>query len=540
MTSLIVLLFMFVMLLFLLGAASYAAHSMRRSSRDRTEVQAFQVAQSVLEYQAALSYAQAKADYGIFKAASEDHSQVAGSISPGATGTAVVLPVTSDPTRAWVTSTATYAGKTRSLRTLLSTKDVSIWNNAIFAGTGASGQSINGNVDIRGSVHILGDGEPYSDLNGNGVWDDQESYTDANGNGVWDPGEKFIDENADGVWNSAEPYNDTNKNGYYDPPLTTTDLSSDMSGTAHIGNNYYNMPATLKGLVPPPPQVNGKESLSTEVRVKHGKVALSGSATIGETDPDGSSKGAVDGVFVNDGWGGNKGATNVTSDNGTDNAYDLGHLDVGFPIIDGIGAEEYVDKNGVTWPSLKNYYDNNALVVPITKITNKTDNFSYTDAKGNSITYTKKSGANPAKLVINGVVKINGNLLIDDLDELRYTGRGTIYTSGNLQVGNNLLPLAGKKFPTDTALGLVAGGNMGLATGPGDSQLSLAGAFYAMGTIQSAKQNQIAGTFVANFFDMGKNVPNIYQVPTLRYNMPPAMPGDEPIVTLRVRSWRTR
>ncbi|MEJ5171968.1 MAG: hypothetical protein WHU10_13355, partial [Fimbriimonadales bacterium] len=56
----------------------------------------------------------------------------------------------------------------------------------------------------------------------------------------------------------------------------------------------------------------------------------------------------------------------------------------------------------------------------------------------------------------------------------------------------------------------------------------------------SAKQNQIAGTFVANFFDMGTNVPNIYQVPELRRNLPPGMPGDKPYVTLRIRTWRER
>ena len=68
----------------------------------------------------------------------------------------------------------------------------------------------------------------------------------------------------------------------------------------------------------------------------------------------------------------------------------------------------------------------------------------------------------------------------------------------------------------------------------------MAGAFYAQGTIVSAKQNQIAGTFVASYFDMGTNVPNIYQVPALPQNMPPAMPGDKNYYSLKVRSWRQR
>ena len=63
---------------------------------------------------------------------------------------------------------------------------------------------------------------------------------------------------------------------------------------------------------------------------------------------------------------------------------------------------------------------------------------------------------------------------------------------------------------------------------------------HAQGTIKSAKQNQIAGTFVASYFDMGSNVPNIYQVPSLPYNMPPAMPGDKHYVSFKSQSFRDR
>lgn len=37
-------------------------------------------------------------------------------------------------------------------------RDLSVWNNAIFAGGGGAGARINGNVVIAGSVHILGEG----------------------------------------------------------------------------------------------------------------------------------------------------------------------------------------------------------------------------------------------------------------------------------------------------------------------------------------------------------------------------------------------
>jgi len=123
---------------------------------------------------------------------------------------------------------------------------------------------------------------------------------------------------------------------------------------------------------------------------------------------------------------------------------------------------------------------------------------------------------------------------------LRYYGRGTIYSTDDIKVSTDLLPVAGLTFPLDTVLGLIAKDNIDLATGNGDAQLTMVGAFYAQGTVTSKKQNQIAGTFVANFFDMGQNVPKIYQVPELVNNMPPGMPGRERYFSLKVRSWRER
>ena len=73
----------------------------------------------------------------------------------------------------------------------------------------------------------------------------------------------------------------------------------------------------------------------------------------------------------------------------------------------------------------------------------------------------------------------------------------------------------------------------------GDSQLTMAGAFYAQEQVVSQKQNELAGTFVSSYYSM-QNVPHMYQVPTLTDNLPPGMPGATPlwIVTTRVISWR--
>jgi len=524
------------------GAGGLAGTSLSLARSDRRNAIAFQVAQGALELGVTDEVAALQVSKGVFNSATFTYTDTMSAAVPGCTAT---VSVSADATKtyAWVTSTATYDGKTKSIRTLIKAKDVGIWNNAIFAGTGASGQSINGNVDIRGSVHILGDGEAYTDLNHNGNWDAAESFTDSNHNGVWDPGEPFVDANGDGVWNPAEPYNDTNGNGVYDPPLTTTQLADSMSGSANIGNNYTGMSSSLESLISAAPKINGLEDLQTEVRVKHGEIGISGSAQIGYNgaQDNGTSKGTVAGMYVNDGYTGNQGASHVFSDNGTTNTYDLGTLGITMPLISGIGADTYTDSNNTTWTNEYAYLQSRSLTVNVGTVTSTTTAFSYgPDAYGNSISFTPKNGSTPCELTVNGVVRINGNIQIGSKDSIYYAGRGTIFAEGNINVDGDLLPSAGLSFPKTTAIGLLAKGNMNLATGNGSSQLSLAGAFYAQGTIKSAKQNQIAGTFVANYFDMGTNVPSIYQVPDLPKYMPPAMPGDKSYISMKLKSWRER
>ena len=103
----------------------------------------------------------------------------------------VQLKNTSDDDALWIESTGTIKGMTQTIRAYAKIVNVSPWNNAIFAGKGASGTLINGNVDVRGSVHILG--------------------TD----------------------------------------LGAGDLAVSMGGTAElVGNNYDGMPADLEAKVP--------------------------------------------------------------------------------------------------------------------------------------------------------------------------------------------------------------------------------------------------------------------------------------------------
>jgi len=523
-------------------AALSSLQSIRHSSQNSRSWVALQVAEAGIELETAKAFLGLSTSAGRYIQASYDRSSYCSDFAPGVQLTTQISPM-ANPKWAYITSTATYQGVSRSVRMLVKSKDVGIWNNAIFAGTGAVGQAINGNVDIRGSVHILGDGEAFTDLNGNGQRDVAETFTDSNHNGVWDPGEPFVDANGDGVWNSAEPYNDTNHNGVYDPPLTQTDLNSTFSGNGYIGNNYSGMPVALESVVPPPPLVNNIETLSAELRCKHGRVGLSGTATVGTNSvvDGGTSKNTLDGTFVSDGWSGNKGSASVYSDNGSANGYDLGAMGIDFPLLSGIGADSYRDSTGQNWADQETFLNSRSLTIPVSTIKSTTAAFTYgPDQYGNKVVFTPQAGATPAKLTVTGIVKVVGNLQLGAKDTIRFDGCGTIYATGDLNIDGNILPVAGKTFPTQTTIGFIAKGNMGLATGNGSSQLSMCGAYYAQGRITSRKQNQIAGTFVSNFFDMGTNVPNIYQVPELPNYMPPGMPGDQRVFTVTTMSWRRR
>ncbi|MGV3723224.1 MAG: hypothetical protein ACO1SX_20170, partial [Actinomycetota bacterium] len=122
--------------------------------------------------------------------------------------------------------------------------------------------------------------------------------------------------------------------------------------------------------------------------------------------------------------------------------------------------------------------------------------------------------------------------------DMRYTGRGTLVATGNINVSVNLIP-AGYSFPVNHALGMIARRRIELATGGGDAQLQLAGAYYAQEQITSVKQNELLGTFVSSNFSM-QDVPRMDQVPSLTDHLPPGMPGSDRIwvKTIRIDSWR--
>jgi len=404
---------------------------------------------------------------------------------------------------------------------------LNIWNNVMFAGTGQAGQGIQGNVSYHGSVHILGDGEPFTDANGNGKWDPDDTFTDTNGDGIWQPGEPLTDDvNGNGLWDPAEPYVDDNGSGSYDDPLLATELATDFSGTAKMYNNYSGMNGVLSGRIPSLDMTvfNGENvyTLDAELRVKHGYVSLDGTSTIGDADVSGGApaiKETFDGTYVNDGYSGSGGTDNVYSDNGYSDVYDLGE-ELSFPSLN---SPYYDASSGVTYNNYTDYLSSHAYVIngDVTLKPGQT----YTGG-GNG--YGSISLDANGNLSITGMVYVTGNIHIDAgkgkylVEPIVFDGRGTLASFGDTYINTHVL--SKDKFPTEDVMGFLSNKNIYIGTEAGAAQLNLMGAFFAQNKIVNEKQNQIAGSMVSNYFDV-KNVPDFFQVPSLTENLPPGMPG---------------
>jgi len=343
---------------------------------------------------------------------------------------------------------------------------VSIWDNIVFAGDGQNGKLINGNVNMHGSIHLLGDS------------------------------------------------------------LTSSDIAMEISGTAHQFNNYEGMNAALSSRVPAldTTTFNGEavETLDAELRVKNGRVNISGSASAGFPDAAGGSpqvKETLDGCYVPDGFGGDLAESGVHSDNGTTEDYDLGDA-LSLPDLN----DSYTDPNtGITYPTYMNYLQNNALVISgdltlkpgesLSPISNGFGSISM-DINGN--------------LQISGIVYVTGDIDIEaGQGNLRhipviFDGRGTLVSELNISVSTHVLSQA--TFPTNDVLGFIAADDINIGCGPGDAHLDIMGAFFAQDQITNRKQNQLVGATVSTYFDLF-NVPDLFHVPSLAENLPPGMPG---------------
>ena len=414
-----------------------------------------------------------------------------------------------DEDELWVISTGIVNDISRTVRIRVKAVNISVWNNAIFAKKSAiGGNVIEGNARVYGSVLILGQEDAVSPV-------------------------------------------------------------MDMSGTTGIRNNYEDIPDDLRIKLPPIVKiVNGDEieTLDAMFRVVEGYVSLQGDATVGEDIPNGSIKRTMDEVHVDGGFQGSGGIDNVYTDN--EDPHSSCDIDVSFPsLLDPLIDEEtgnvleihYLDylTNVNNWNSLHVTMGPDLNQIPETGITSEFDR-NISDEKG-SIKWSWNEVDKKIELEIGGIVWIDTDLLHigGKLTPIEYTGRGVIVVAdydngdtkikGEIQVHGDLLakgvynpspdfPIELQDgFPINNALGLVTG-TLSLAH-PGEAQLMMTGAFFAENQIYSRYQNEIAGTFVTGHFDIGSQVPRIYQVPKLAIYVPEGMPGAPPNWVLMISEW---
>ena len=376
---------------------------------------------------------------------------------------------------AWVKSTGTVGDISQTIEIYANMYSISPWNNAIFAGAGAAGAMVNGNVNIRGSVHILGSG------------------------------------------------------------LSSTDYAVILGGTAElVGNNYNGLAASLSAKVPALSTTTyGGETVSTlnaKLRVKKGKISLSGSATVGEPNIAGNAvKETVDGSYVTNGFGGSQGTGSVYSDNGWSNGYDLGDTVV-FPSL----SDPYPG-----YATYQAYLEANALVISDASslaalaAINPNSNFNFTDTLNGKGSIIMDGNGN---MTISGIVYVNGavNMNIDGSDKtVTYSGSGSILATGNSSINVDLVTNGNSSFPTNV-LGFMTPGTITF----NEANIDVMGLFYGETSIVCQKQTDVMGTFVSNYFDMGTNVPSIFQVPSVINNLPPGLIGQAATWMIQTIMWR--
>jgi len=413
-----------------------------------------------------------------------------------------------------IVSSARRAGQVRMVEVIAVKTNVNCWTNAVFGGAGQAGGCINGNVSIHGSVHILGDNIP---MGGEAV------------------------------------------------------ASIDMSGTSLISNNYEGIPAELRDRIPGLDtrsfQGEDVETLNTNLRVRRGLVSMSGNAHVGMPDMAGNSfKETVEATHVTDGWTGNSvtpdggrgDPQNVHSDNGWDELYDLGSR-VTFPRLSDAWRDpltgQTVINPGTGIPYTHQEYFTQVLadsVIPGPVDIDVGTDYYYNASRPGDSNPANRDPANDDYIYydaatdtmeINGQVVINGDFNIDSQgnnNTINYTGRAALLVLGNSDLDAHLLSVNAdgsidNSYPAANCLGMMTSGELTVGSG---AQRTLMGAFYGEQRVTSTKQTSTAGTYVSEYFDMGTNVPNIYQLPSLAANLPYGMVGAYPVWVVMQRSWR--
>ncbi len=151
----------------------------------------------------------------------------------------------------------------------------------------------------------------------------------------------------------------------------------------------------------------------------------------------------------------------------------------------------------------------------------------------------------PGTIILGGTT---GPTKIETINYNTPGGGGTLYakkfganwsvdsTAGahevSITVNSSLLPLG--IYPTGDTLGLLAKDRIVMAR----ASKRVAAAVFAENQVSITKQYQVVGAIVTRFFDLGAQVPRVYQMPNLVKYLPPGMPGGQAFNFVKILSWR--
>ena len=407
--------------------------------------------------------------------------------------------------------------------------DLSVWYNAIFSGSGQSGKHIDQKVIIGGSVHLLG-------------------------------------ENSSGV-----------------QTVPKSGVVMIMGDDALVSNNYNGMAALLKSVIPD--ITTAQQSLDAVVRVKYGKVSLTDKSRLGAPEKTTPYKDFLDGVYITDGYSKKDDLKQVYTDESgvyndsvpIDLQSQIKTPSLNNEISSGVTYINWLSTNSVHIPTLDIDFDDDAAKYlqdhkseiesqyPGTTVTadKSSKNFTVTRTDPNGNNHSISWVNNSRTLTVKGIVTVDGDLDLgsgQDKKDITYitdntsingttTVGSTIFANsygtktGKIKIHNSMLPAGSKSFaiPSGETLGFVAKNIIEIAVTGADSNLTVAGAFFAENTIISGKKNDVAGAFVSNYINLGTDTPSIYMVPKLVTNLPPGLPGSQRVLIKRppkFLSWR--
>jgi len=417
-----------------------------------------------------------------------------------------------------IESTGTFKDTSRIVQIYMEPREFFPFDAAIFAGESAmAGSIINGNVRVHGSIvilgeHISGSEEPAVDLM------------------EW-LGNAGIRNNYEGM--KADIIN--------------------WPWVADLEKAIPELPLVLYDEEPYSPEVR---SLKATLRVRDGAVKVGGNVTIGEDNtllPD--VKGFMDGLYVDRGFTVSGDAHLYYDD--YEESSGLGGIT--FPTLTEPGPEtsgvpriDYLT-DPLNWVHLPSTITEISINTPSFWADESGEEYGIVDPSllpdpedlgGNHIIWNQADGL----LYIGGIINIPvDHLKLGEKNErIKYSGSGIIVVAkrdtddddpereilGEIRVHGDLLAEGeylgeGTDGFPNNVLGLVTG-DLQIA-GPGETFSMATGAFFAENIIHSDKQNQIAGTFITRQFNIGTNIPRLYQVPALKDKVPAGMPGGEAI-----------